>query len=82
MEEIQKSKTKEHNQINSKDKKTIHLLRLVMRFAGVFIVISAILAYVHSIYWLLFTVFVGVNLFQYSFTKFCPLEMILRRIIK
>ncbi|MCH8520095.1 MAG: DUF2892 domain-containing protein [Nanoarchaeota archaeon] len=58
------------------------LLRLVMRFAGVFLVLSAALTFFHSMYWVLFTLFVGLNLFQYSFTKFCPLEMILKKIIK
>ncbi len=30
--------------------------------------------------WLWFTLFVGVNLFQSGFTKFCPLDMILARL--
>lgn len=29
--------------------------------------------------WLWFTAFAGVNLFQSGFTKFCPLDMILKR---
>ena len=29
--------------------------------------------------WLWFTAFVGLNLFQSGFTRFCPLEMILKR---
>jgi hypothetical protein len=33
----------------------------------------------HSQYWLWFTAFVGLNLFQSGFTRFCPLDMILRR---
>ncbi len=32
-----------------------------------------------SQYWLLLTVFVGLNLFQSGFTRVCPLEMILRK---
>lgn len=31
-----------------------------------------------SKYWLLFTTFVGANLFQSGFTKFCPLAYILK----
>ena len=31
----------------------------------------------HSSYWLWFTAFVGLNLFQSGFTRFCPAEMIL-----
>lgn len=71
----------QHNNNYNKDKQ-IRILRLVMRFAGVFILLSILLSVVHSVYWLLFTAFVGLNLFQYSFTKFCPLEIILRKIIK
>jgi len=33
-----------------------------------------------SPWWLALTAFVGFNLFQSSLTKFCPLEMVLRRI--
>jgi len=51
--------------------------RLVLAFAGVFIVGSLILSQIHSPYWLLFTAFVGLNLFQASFTGFCPLAKIL-----
>ncbi|WP_457577397.1 YgaP family membrane protein [Desulfomarina sp.] len=31
-----------------------------------------------SRYWLFFTAFVGLNLFQFGFTKFCPLALILK----
>lgn len=34
----------------------------------------------HSSYWLLFTAFVGLNLFQFGFSKFCPLGIILKKI--
>lgn len=53
---------------------------LIRRFAGAFILISLLLAYYHSRYWLWFTAFVGFNLLQSSFTNFCPLEMILRKL--
>ena len=33
-----------------------------------------------SRYWLLFTAFVGANLLQYGFSKFCPLAIILKRL--
>jgi hypothetical protein len=33
-----------------------------------------------SQYWLLFTAFVGLNLLQSGFTKWCPLEMIVRKL--
>lgn len=52
--------------------------RLVLRFAGSFILISLLLSVIHSYYWLWFTAFVGANLVQASFTGFCPLAKILK----
>ena len=52
--------------------------RIVLTFAGVFILGSLILSRVSSPYWLLFTAFVGANLLQASFTGFCPLAKILK----
>ncbi len=46
--------------------------RLVMALAGSFILISLILAYFHSPYWLWFTAIVGANLLQSAITGFCP----------
>jgi len=54
--------------------------RMVMRFAGSFILISLALAHWHSPYWLWFTAFVGANLLQATFTGFCPLAMILKKL--
>lgn len=53
--------------------------RLVMAFAGVFILATLALSQVHSIYWLWGTAFVGANLLQASFTKFCPLALIFKK---
>ena len=48
--------------------------------AGTFIVVSLSLGiWVHP-YWFFFTAFVGLNLFQYGITKFCPMGIILRKI--
>jgi hypothetical protein len=33
-----------------------------------------------SRYWLFFTAFVGANLLQFGFTKFCPLGLILEKL--
>jgi hypothetical protein len=33
-----------------------------------------------STYWLFFTAFVGLNLFQFGFTKFCPMGLILKKL--
>jgi hypothetical protein len=53
--------------------------RIIRRFAGVFVLLSLALAWWVSPWWLLFTAFVGVNLVQSSFTRYCPLERILAR---
>jgi hypothetical protein len=53
---------------------------IIRRFAGTFVLLSLLLSRIHSEYWLLFTAFVGFNLVQSSFTNFCPLEMILRKL--
>lgn len=54
-----------------------HYIRAI---AGVFILLSLVLSQVHSTYWLFFTAFVGLNLLQSSFTKFCPMETILEKV--
>lgn len=51
--------------------------RIVRAVAGSFVLISIALAFFVNILWLWLGVFVGVNLLQSSFTKFCPLERIL-----
>jgi hypothetical protein len=53
---------------------------LIRRFAGAFVLASLLLAHYHSQYWLWFTAFVGFNLLQSSFTNFCPLELILKKL--
>jgi hypothetical protein len=53
--------------------------RWIRLIAGTFIMLSLGLAYVHSRYWLLFTLFVGVNLFQSALTRWCLMEDILRK---
>lgn len=54
--------------------------RMVMAFAGSFILVSLALAHWHSPNWLWFTAFVGANLLQASFTGFCPLAIILKKL--
>jgi hypothetical protein len=54
--------------------------RYVRLFAGSFVLASLLLARYHSPHWLWFTAFVGFNLLQSSITRFCPLELVLRRI--
>ena len=55
---------------------TEHYIRLI---AGSFIMISVLLSRVHSPYWLIFTAFVGANLFQSALTKWCLMEDILKK---
>ena len=54
--------------------------RLVMAFAGSFILLSLTLAHWHSPNWLWFTAFVGANLLQAAFTGFCPLAIVLKKL--
>lgn len=48
--------------------------------AGFFVLLSVALAHWFSPWWLLFTVFVGLNLFQSGLTNWCPAMFFLRRI--
>ena len=52
----------------------------VFRLAGTFVLLSLALSQLHSVYWLWFTAFVGANMFQASFTGFCPLAKILGKL--
>lgn len=53
---------------------------LVLRFAGSMVLLSLALSVYHHPNWLWLTAFVGANLLQSSFTGFCPLAIILRRL--
>jgi len=48
--------------------------------AGVFVLVSVALGYFVHPGFLLFTAFVGANLFQSAFTKTCPMMSLLRRL--
>lgn len=52
----------------------------IRAFAGIFVLVSLALGYLHSPYWHLFTAFVGLNLLQSAFTHFCPLEIVLKQL--
>ena len=51
--------------------------KAVMAFAGTVVLVSLGLSLWHSLYWLLLTAFVGLNLLQASFTGFCPAAIVL-----
>ncbi|MCB0330703.1 MAG: DUF2892 domain-containing protein [Bdellovibrionales bacterium] len=53
--------------------------RFVLAFAGTMILVSVALAHYVSEYWLFLTLFVGANMLQAAFTKFCPLAIILKK---
>lgn len=53
--------------------------RIIRAVAGTLILISLLLAIYVNINWLFLTAFVGFNLLQSSFTKFCPLEYFLKK---
>lgn len=54
--------------------------RLVMAFAGFVILASVALTHFHHPDWMWLSVFVGANLFQAAFTRFCPLATILKKV--
>ena len=61
--------------------------RIVMAFAGIMIMLSVALGMqgspiFHHTYWLYFTAFIGLNLFQSAFTGFCPLATIRKKMGK
>ncbi|NND44660.1 MAG: DUF2892 domain-containing protein [Xanthomonadales bacterium] len=59
--------------------KSFSVERAVTAFAGAMVLLSVVLThFVHpGFVWL--TVFVGANLFQQSFTGFCPAAIVLRK---
>ena len=52
----------------------------IRAIAGTFILVSAGLGWFYSKYWLFFTTFVGLNLLQSAFTKWCLMEEILDKL--
>jgi hypothetical protein len=51
----------------------------VRGIAGSFVLLSVALGYFVSSYWFLFTAFIGANLFQTAFTKWCLMDDILKK---
>lgn len=54
--------------------------RYLRMIAGFVVVLSVALSQLHSPYWLFFTAFVGLNLFQSAFSNWCPMITILRKL--
>lgn len=56
------------------------LHRILRGIAGFMVLLSLILAVSASFWWLLLTLFVGLNLLQSAFTDTCPAMWLLRRL--
>ena len=48
--------------------------------AGAFVLLSVTLGYYVHPAWLLFTAFVGLNLLQSAFTRWCPMMWVLQKL--
>jgi hypothetical protein len=53
--------------------------RALFAFGGVMVMLTSLLALFHHPYWTWFTLFIGFNCLQSSFTGFCPPRYLLRR---
>ncbi|HVZ55053.1 MAG TPA: DUF2892 domain-containing protein [Chitinophagaceae bacterium] len=53
--------------------------RIIRAIAGLLVLTSLTLGYFADPRWLLLAGFVGLNLVQSSFSRFCPLEIILKK---
>ena len=54
----------------------MNLDRAVLAFAGVIVLVSAVLAVTVSPWWIALTLFAGANMLQASLTGWCPAAMI------
>ncbi len=64
----------------SKEEDCMTIERYLRLIAGFFVMASVALGYWVNPNWFLFTAFVGLNLFQSAFTKWCPMITILRKL--
>ena len=53
--------------------------RYIRAIAGSFVLVSLALGHFHSPWWYLFTAFVGANLLQSAFTRWCLMELLLEK---
>ena len=58
----------------------MNVSRYLRMIAGALVVSSLALGYWVTPLWFLFTAFVGLNLFQSSFTNWCPMMTFLRKL--
>lgn len=57
----------------------MHREQVIRMVAGAMVVTGVLLGAFVSAWWLIWPLFVGLNLFQSSLTGFCPLEIILEK---
>ncbi len=63
---------------DEEDRMTVE--RWIRVIAGTFVLMSLALGIYMNRYWLFFTAFVGVNLFQSGWTNWCLMETILKKL--
>jgi hypothetical protein len=63
----------------SPERNHMNIDRFVFAFAGTVILLSVLLTFTVHVGWIALAVFVGLNMLQAAFTKFCPLAFILKR---
>jgi len=52
---------------------------MIRILAGTLVLVSLVLGLTVSHYWFILTAFVGINLIQSAFTRFCPAEIFLKK---
>ncbi len=57
-----------------------YLERILFLMGGTFTLASAILAWLHSPYWLILTILVGLNQMIFALTGFCPSAIVLNKL--
>ncbi|WP_286235403.1 YgaP family membrane protein [Thalassotalea sediminis] len=54
--------------------------KAVFRFAGIMVLLSLLLTYYVHPNFVWFTAFIGLNMFQFSFTNFCPAALVFKKL--
>jgi hypothetical protein len=54
--------------------------RAVLAFAGIIVLVSVLLAWLVSPYWLFLTLFAGASMLQAALTGFCPAAIVFRKL--
>jgi DUF2892 family protein len=69
----------QHTAGREQETETVSMEQIIRAIAGTFVLVSVALGYFWSPYWFLFTAFVGANLLQSAFTRWCLMEDILAK---